>query len=71
MAYSLGLALPFFIAGMFAEPAARLIRRYGRTAKVVNIVFGIVMIMLGVLVFTRTLSRVANLEAVQGILEKL
>jgi cytochrome c-type biogenesis protein len=62
LSYSLGLGIPFLMVGLFASPAAALINRYARFLKYANILFGLILIVFGVLVFTRNLSRVANFE---------
>ncbi len=61
-AYSLGLGIPFLIVGLFAGPAAAWIGKYGKWFNFINILFGIILIGLGVLVFTRSLSLIANFE---------
>jgi len=66
--YSLGLGIPFLIVGLFAAPASRFINRYAKAAYYVNIVFGIILIALGVLIFTQNLSRIANFDFLNRIL---
>ncbi|MEK7554651.1 MAG: cytochrome c biogenesis protein CcdA [Patescibacteria group bacterium] len=67
-AYSLGLGLPFLLVGLFASPASRFINRYATYARYVNIVFGIILIALGVLAFTQELNRIANFEILNRFL---
>ncbi len=67
-AYSLGLGLPFLGVGLFAARASNFINRYGRYARYVNIAFGIILIVLGVLAFTQELNRIANLEILNRFL---
>lgn len=55
LAYALGLGLPFLLVGLFTGEATRLIARFGGSLKVINIIFGVVLIILGVFVFTGTL----------------
>ncbi|TSC67098.1 MAG: cytochrome c-type bioproteinis protein [Parcubacteria group bacterium Gr01-1014_66] len=62
LSYSIGLGLPFLVVGIFADKAALLIRRYGRITKYVTILFGAVLITLGILIFTQELNRIANFE---------
>jgi cytochrome c-type biogenesis protein len=62
LAYSLGLGLPFLLAGLFTAQAGSFFIRYARMFRYVNIAFGILLIALGVLVFTGNLSRIANVE---------
>ena len=62
LSYSLGLGAPFLLVGLFASQATGFINRYAEWFKYISIVFGIVLIILGVLSFTQNLSRVANFE---------
>jgi len=48
------------VIGLFAGQAGAFIQRYARVIKSINIIFGIILIALGVLVFTQRLSLVAN-----------
>lgn len=68
MAYSLGLGVPFLIVGAFASQASALIARIGPALKWVNIVFGIILIVLGVLVFTQQLNLIANFDLLNAVL---
>lgn len=54
-AYSLGLGIPFLVVGLFASEFSRLIGKVGPLLKYINIVFGILLIIFGILVFTQTL----------------
>ncbi len=67
-AYSLGLGLPFMLVGLFTSRASNLIDRIGPKLKYVNYAFGIVLMLLGVLVFTQQLSRIANIPFLSKIL---
>ncbi|MDA2935918.1 cytochrome c biogenesis protein CcdA [Patescibacteria group bacterium AH-259-L05] len=60
--YSLGLGLPFLVVGFFTAQASSAINRFSHILKYINIVFGIILIALGVLVFTQTLYLIANLD---------
>ena len=68
MSYSLGLGLPFLVVGLFASGAVGIINKYAKSLKYVNIIFGIVLIVLGVLVFTESLNRIANFELLNRFL---
>ena len=68
LAYSLGLGLPFIITGLFASRAAPLITKYSPVLQYVNVIFGILLIILGILIFTQTLSLVANLPLLNSFL---
>ncbi len=59
-AYSLGLGIPFLIVGLFTEAASSLIAKIGNKIKWFNYFFGIILIIIGILVFTNQLTRIAN-----------
>ena len=60
-AYGLGLGIPFLAVGLFTSQATALINKYQSAMKYVTIAAGIVLILLGILVFTNQLPRIANL----------
>lgn len=68
MAYSIGLGIPFLVIGLFAAQAGNFISKYAHVVKYVNIVFGIVLIVLGILIFTGQLARIANFQFLENIL---
>ncbi|MEK7090416.1 MAG: cytochrome c biogenesis protein CcdA, partial [Patescibacteria group bacterium] len=67
LTYALGLGIPFLVVGAFTGQAAEFISRHGTGLKYLNIVFGIILLALGVLIFTQKLSLIANF----GFLNKL
>lgn len=66
-AYSLGLGIPFILAGIFTGSASHLIEKAGPWLKYFNIVMGIFLLLLGVLVFTGRLALIANFIPVAAI----
>lgn len=68
--YSLGLGLPFLLVGLSVSQAQKLINKFAYLLKPINIIFGVVLIVLGVLVFTNKLALIANLEFLNQILLK-
>ncbi|MEK6922440.1 MAG: cytochrome c biogenesis protein CcdA [Nanoarchaeota archaeon] len=68
LAYSLGLGIPFLLVGLFTNQAQKLIEKYSKWIKYANYVFGVVLIVLGILVFVNQLSRVANLAFASNLL---
>lgn len=68
MAYSIGLGAPFLLVGLFTDSASSLIEKHAAKLKYVNFVFGLILIVLGVLVFTQNLSLVANFDFVNNLL---
>lgn len=70
LSYALGLGMPFLLVGLFTGEATKLIKKYSSFLKYFNIVVGILLLALGVLVFTNTLNLVANLEILNKFLLK-
>lgn len=70
ISYSAGFGLPFLLVGLFTTQASDLISRYGKWTTVVNKFFGIILVVLGILIFTQTLSRLANFELLNKILQQ-
>ena len=68
--YSLGLGVPFILVGLFTSQASKLINRYSYILKYVNIVFGIILIGIGILALTQNLNLIANLGFINKILLK-
>jgi cytochrome c-type biogenesis protein len=66
-AYALGLGVPFLLVGAFTAQATSLIAKMGDGFKYVNIVFGIILIGLGVLVFTNDLSLIGNFDFINNL----
>jgi len=69
LSYSLGLGLPFLLVGAFTAQASQLIIKYSRWLKPINIVFGVLLIALGVLVFTQSLNLIANFDLVNSLIQ--
>ena len=68
LSYALGLGVPFLIVGLFTAQAASWIEKFGDAFTYINRAFGLLLIVLGVLVFTQELSLVGNFNFVNGIL---
>lgn len=68
LAYSLGLALPFLVVGLFTDQASGWIHRNRAALRYVNIVFGILLIVLGVFVFTQNLGLIASFPLLDSLL---
>ena len=71
VAYTLGIGIPFLIVGIFAGEAAALIRRAGSALVWIQRVFGLLLVVLGILIFAGELNRIANLEALANFLGAL
>jgi len=70
LVYSLGLGIPFLLVGLFASQSINLINKYAGILNHIKIIFGIILIILGILAFTQNLPLVANLELLNQILLK-
>lgn len=68
LAYAIGLGVPFLIIGLFTAQASKLISKLGKWLTVINIIFGILLIIIGIMVFTQTLSRLASFEILNSVL---
>jgi len=67
LAYSIGLGLPFLVVGLFTAQASEFIRT-AKWIRYVNVVFGILLIVIGVLAFTQKLQLISDFEFVRNIL---
>ncbi|MFA5106396.1 MAG: cytochrome c biogenesis protein CcdA [Candidatus Micrarchaeia archaeon] len=64
-AYSLGLAIPFLAAGAFIAQARGMVKKAGPYMRYFSIISGALLIILGILVFTDSLSRIADFGLAQ------
>jgi len=60
LSYSLGLGIPFMLVGLFTNQAQNLIVRFQNIFVYLKYFFGAVLIIIGILVFTSQLSRIAS-----------
>ncbi len=67
ISYSLGLTLPFLITGLFVSRMQEFITKYEKAFNYINIAFGIILVILGIMVFTNTLSLVSNFTPLQNL----
>lgn len=70
MAYGVGLGLPFLILGAFTNEAQAWFAKSAKTLVVINKIFGVLLIFLGVLVFTQNLALIANFGFLNNLLLK-
>ncbi|MBU6501046.1 MAG: sulfite exporter TauE/SafE family protein [Patescibacteria group bacterium] len=68
LSYAIGLGIPFLVVGALAARASSFINRYADKLEYVTKVFGAVLVVLGVLVFTQSLQLVANFDFVNNFL---
>ena len=70
-AYSIGLGIPFLLAGLFTQHVSTFIKKAGSWLKYVSYVFGGFLILLGIFVFTNNLSLVANFPFLTSLLQSM
>lgn len=70
-AYTLGIGVPFLLVGLFTNEAQALINRAGSWLSYLQYIFGALLIIIGILIFTGELSRIANFEFLTSILTTL
>jgi cytochrome c-type biogenesis protein len=70
LAYAIGLGIPFLLVGLFVARSADVINKYAAKLQYINPIFGAILILLGVLVFTQDLPLIANLGFINDILIK-
>lgn len=68
LGYALGLGAPFLLVGLFAAQASKFINRFTVALRYVNIVFGVLLIGLGILIFSQNLNLIANFELLNNLL---
>lgn len=68
LSYTLGLGMPFLLVGFFTNQAQAFISKAGNWIKYLQYIFGALLIVLGIFVFTSQLSRIANWQSVASIL---
>ncbi|MDQ3089843.1 MAG: cytochrome c biogenesis protein CcdA [bacterium] len=68
LTYALGLGIPFLIVGAFTGQATEFINRHAKGLNYLNIVFGVILLILGVLIFTQKLAVIANFGFLNSIL---
>ncbi len=68
LAYAFGLGAPFLLAGLFPSRAFAFIKKHRRGARRLHTAFGVVLIGMGVLVFTGKLALLANFQLLNEVL---
>ncbi len=68
LAYAGGLGAPFLVVGLFPARALSFLKGHRRAAARLHVAFGVVLIGLGVLVFTNKLSLLANFQLLNEVL---
>ncbi len=68
LAYAFGLGIPFLLVGLFPSRAFAFIKRHRLWAARIHVGFGVILIGMGVLVFTNKLSLLANFRILNEVL---
>lgn len=73
--YSLGLGVPFLFVGFFANEVQRFFmtkaEKYARFVDILNKVLGVLLIIMGIIVFTNSLGKLANFAGAVNLLANL
>jgi cytochrome c-type biogenesis protein len=67
LAYAAGLGAPFLLVGLFPSRAFSCLKRHRRAAARLHVAFGVVLIGMGVLVFTGQLNLLANFRLLNEV----
>ena len=67
LTYSIGLGIPFLIVGLFTSEATKFINKFGTASVLINKAFGVILIILGILVFTDNIRLLGSLESVMSL----
>lgn len=70
LSYSIGFGIPFLLVGLFAGQASRWIQGLGGALRYINIIFGVILIILGILIFTQNLAKIANFELLNMLISR-
>lgn len=68
LSYSLGLGIPFILIGIFFSRFTGLIKSMSRHLKYYSIIMGLLIIILGVLVYTNQLAAIASFPLLNNVL---
>lgn len=68
LSYAAGFSIPFLLVGLFTDQATQMIAKFGSVAIWVNRLFGLFLVVLGLLIFTQRLSMIANFSLLTKLL---
>lgn len=68
--YSLGFGVPFLLVGAFTSQASAWIAKNQMWLGYVSVIFGVILIGIGILVFTQTLNIIANVDLLNKLILK-
>ncbi|MBI3627607.1 MAG: sulfite exporter TauE/SafE family protein [Candidatus Sungbacteria bacterium] len=67
-AYTLGVGIPFLVVGLFTNQAQEFINKAGPWLRYVEYIFGLLLVIIGILIFVGELSKIANFQALTNVL---
>ena len=67
LSYSIGLGIPFLIVGFFASTAGDWLNKFSKSLKYLNMVFGILLVIIGVFAFTESLTLITSFEFINKL----
>ena len=70
-AYTLGIGIPFLLVGLFTAQAQVLIDKAGKWLEYFQYIFGALLILIGIFIFTGNLSQIANFQFLTTILTSI
>ena len=59
-AYSAGLAIPFLVAALGIGGVSTILRKYSKTMRIVEIVMGVILVLVGIMLFSGTFEIIAQ-----------
>jgi cytochrome c-type biogenesis protein len=69
--YTLGIGIPFLLVGLFTTQAQTLIDKAGKWLLYFQYIFGVLLVITGVFIFTGELSQIANIQFLTTFLTSL
>jgi len=71
VAYTLGIGIPFLLVGLFVDKAQKFIDGAGVWLSYLEYIFGALLILIGIFIFTGELSKIANFQFLVSILSSI
>ena len=71
LSYSLGLGIPFILVGLFTNQAQYFIIKFEKSFSYLKYIFGTLLIIMGIFVFTNQLARIASFPFAANLLVNL
>lgn len=71
VAYTLGIGIPFLLVGLFTNQAQALIDKAGKWLDYLQYVFGALLVVVGIFIFTGELSKIADFQFLTTLLTSM